>query len=139
MAKRTATGGEQEREFARDFFLAGYVLRREELAFTAHETCCVHDVHASVCCVVVAWPLQAGVLIDLGIADTAEAGCERGNLFHDLFGMRIVHLVAQGFGQLHCHFPIGQTGHGGHGLAHTRDAALGVGEGAVFFQEGRAR
>ena len=42
---------------------------------------------------------------------------------------------AQGVGEAQGDFPVGQAGQRGDDAADTVDAALGVGEGAVLFQE----
>ena len=53
--------------------------------------------------------------------------------------MTVIHRHAHGFGELHRDLPIGIAILGAHDLAHELDAALGVGEGPVLFEEGRTR
>ena len=68
-----------------------------------------------------------------------EGRREARDLVHDLRRMRVVHaLVAQRLRELHGDFPVGQAAQRLHHLAHERDAALGIGEGAVLLQEGRS-
>ena len=50
-----------------------------------------------------------------------------------------MHFVAQSLGKFDSDFPVSQSRHRWHGLAHPRDTSLSVGEGAVFFQERRTR
>ena len=135
--RQYAARGEQKRKLAGNFFLAGHVLCGEELALAAHKACRVHDVHACIRCVCIAWPLQAGVLVNFGVADTRKAGRECGNFFHNIFGVRIVHFIAQRLGEFDCDFPVRQSCERRHGFAHPRNTSLRIGKGAIFFQERR--
>ena len=53
--------------------------------------------------------------------------------------MRVVPVEAHRLGELLRRLPVGIAAFRRHHLAHAVDAALGVGEGAVLLQEGRAR
>jgi len=53
--------------------------------------------------------------------------------------MAVIHRHAHGFGRPHRDLRIGIAILGAHDLAHELDAALGVGEGPVLFEEGRPR
>ena len=88
---------------------------------------------------VVAGPLDRAHLFDLVIADTGEGRRGHGNLFHDLHRVGVVPVGAHGLGEHLGDFPIGIALLRGHHLAHHVDPALGVGEGAVLFQERGAR
>ncbi|MND29242.1 hypothetical protein D3C80_197460 [compost metagenome] len=77
--------------------------------------------------------------VDLGVADAVEGRRQAGDLVHDLGRVAVVHRVAQSIGQGHGRLPVGLAGQRLHDLAHPRNAPLGVGEGAVLFQERTAR
>ncbi|MNL37893.1 hypothetical protein D3C87_1600700 [compost metagenome] len=77
--------------------------------------------------------------LKLGIADVGESRRQAGDFIHDLRWMLVIHRVAQGIGQGHGAFPVGLAAQRFHDLAHPGDASLGVGEGAVLFQERTAR
>ena len=38
--------------------------------------------------------MQAGVVVNFGVAHASKAGGERSNFFHNIFGVRIVHFIA---------------------------------------------
>ncbi|MNO98092.1 hypothetical protein D3C76_898260 [compost metagenome] len=77
--------------------------------------------------------------VEFSVADTTEGRRQAGDLVHDLGRVAVVHRVAQGVGQGHGSFPVGLAGQRLHDLAHPRNTPLGVGEGAVLFQERAAR
>ena len=133
--RQRAPGGQDQREFARDFFFRSDILRDDETALATHEFVDVHGLGAGIRRILVAGPLHAAELVDLLVGDAPESGCQRGDLGHDLAWMRIVHRVTQRVGQLDRHFPVRQPCHRRHHFAHARNAALGIGEGAVFFKE----
>src|SRR5450830_401798 len=137
--RQDAAGGQQQGVLAGHLLVGGHVLGDDETPLAAHKPVHMHDGRARLVGAVVAGPLHAAQALDLVVADAGKAGRERGNLAHDLFGVRVVHGVAQGVGQLLGHLPVGIASLGRHHLAHPRDAALGIGEGAVLFKEGRAR
>ena len=61
------------------------------------------------------------------------------DLVHDLRRVLVVHRVAQRIGEQLGDLPVLVAGERLHHLAHRRDAALGVGEGAVLLEEARTR
>ncbi|MNY04227.1 hypothetical protein D3C86_1368930 [compost metagenome] len=77
--------------------------------------------------------------IQFGVADVGEGRRQAGDFIHDFRRMSVIHRVAQGIGQGHGAFPVGLAAQRFHDLAHPGDASLGVGEGAVLFQERTAR
>ncbi|MCY1292054.1 hypothetical protein D9M70_412650 [compost metagenome] len=77
--------------------------------------------------------------IQCGVADVGEGRRQAGDFIHDLRRVRVVHRVAQRIGQRHRAFPVGLAAQRVHDFAYPRDTPLGVGKGAVFFQERTAR
>jgi len=53
--------------------------------------------------------------------------------------MIVRHRIAERFGQRHRDFPVGLARLRRHHLAHARNAPLGIGEGAILFEERRTR
>ena len=88
---------------------------------------------------VVARPLNRAELVEPGVGDAGESRRERGDFIHDLGRVGIGHRDAERLGESHRRLPVGHAGERRHHLAHAADPPLGVGEGAVLFQERRAR
>ncbi len=133
-----AAGGQQQRITVVDLFLGGHVAGEHETALAAYELVDVHGRRA-VRRRRVAGPLQAAVTFQGGVADVGEGRRQAGDFIHDLRRVLVVHRVAEGVGQGHGAFPVGLATQWFHDLAHPRDTSLGVGEGAVLFQERAAR
>ena len=133
--RQDAPGGQDQRELARDLFFGRHILRDDETSLAAHELVNVHGLGADLGCVFVARPLHAAVFVDHRVGDAPEGRCERGNLGHDVARVRIVHGVTERVREFDRDLPVRQAGLGRHDLAHPRDTALGVGEGAVLLQE----
>src|SRR5450830_613062 len=133
-----APGGQQQGITIVDLFLGGYVAGEHETPLATHELIDVHGRRA-VRCRGVARPLQAAMAVQFGVADVGEGRRQAGDFIHDFRRMLVMHGVTQGVRQGHRAFPVGLATQGLHDLAHPGDAPLGVGEGAVFFQERAAR
>src|SRR5471032_1322590 len=133
-----APGGQQQGITIVDLFLGGYVAGEHEAPLATHELIDVHGRRA-VRCRGVARPLQAAMAVQFGVADVGEGRRQAGDFIHDFRRMLVMHGVTQGVRQGHRAFPVGLATQGLHDLAHPGDAPLGVGEGAVFFQERAAR
>ena len=110
-----------------------------KLALAAHELADVHDRRA-LRSFRVARPLDAAELIELLEADAGEGRRQTRDLVHDFRGMLVMSSDSRARWTARLRdFPIGLAGHRWHGLAHARDAPLGVGERAVLFEERRSR
>ena len=136
--RQDAARGEEEREARALLFLCGDVFRDHELAFAADEAVNVHD-RCAKWGIVIAWPLDGAELLDFCVADTLEGRGEAGDFVHDLGRVVVVHLVAEGCGEIDGCLPFGLARFRLHDLADAADAALGIGEGAILLQEGRTR
>ena len=135
--RQDAAGGQDQRESAGGAFVGGDEFGDHEAALAAHESADVHHGRAFGR-LGVAGPLDAAELVDLVEADTGEGRREARDLVHDFGRMVVVHRIAERVRQRHGDFPIRQAGHGRNRFAHAADAALGVGERAVFFEERRS-
>ena len=132
-----AAGGQDQRETA-GRLLGGWDVGGDEEAAQAAGKCFgVHDRRAAGRRLV-ARPLQAAELLEFVVTDAVEAGGEGGDLVHDFGWMSVVHRDAQGIGQGLGRLPVGLAAERLHDLADPRDAALGIGEGAILFEEGGA-
>ena len=136
--RQDAASGEQEREARALLFFGRDVFRDHELAFAADEAVNVHD-RCAKWGIVIAWPLDGAELLDFRVADTLEGRGEAGDFVHDLGRVGVVHLVAEGCGEIDGCLPFGLARFRLHDLADAADAALGIGEGAILLQEGRTR
>ncbi len=135
--RKNAPGGQDQREAAGGALVGGHEFGDHEAALAAHEAADVHHRRAFGR-LVVAGPLHAAELVELFVADAGEGRREARDLVHDFGRMVVVHRIAERVRESHRDFPIGQAGHGRNRLAHAADAALGVGERAVLFEERRA-
>ncbi len=135
--RQNPAGSQDQREFRRHLFIGSKILGIDELALAAHEFIDVHDRRAFGGRVI-AWPLQAAGLFQLGIADTVEGGCQRCDFVHDFRRMLVVHRITESCGQGDRDFPVRLPALGRHHLAYTRDTPFGIGESAVLFQERRS-
>ena len=133
-----ATGGQQQRELAIGFFLAGNILGDRKLALADREIEGVHGGRA-VGMLVVTGPLDAAQFVQLVVTDTGKRRRQPGDLIHDFGRMTVLHRIAQRVRQCHGDFPVFQARHRRHHFTHPVNAALGVGESAVLFQERRTR
>ncbi len=87
----------------------------------------------------VAGPLHRAEFVELGKGHAGKGRRQRRDLVHDFGRVRIVHLIAQSPGEAEGDFPVFQAVARRHHLADPLNAAFGIGEGAVLFQEGRSR
>src|SRR5436190_875009 len=113
-------------------------LGHHEAALATHEAADMHDGRAFRR-LFVARPLHRPQAIELLEADTGEGRRNPGDFIHDLGSRRVVHPItepgrnpADDLPFIHPLFRLGY-------LANPIDAAFGVGEGAVLFEEGRSR
>ena len=133
-----ATGGQQQRELAIGFFLAGNILGDCKLALADRKIEGMHGGRA-IRMRIIAGPLDASQFVQLVVTDTGKRRRKPGDLIHDFGRMVVMHRIAQRIGQRHGHFPVFHARHRRHHLAHPVNAALGVGEGAVLLKERGAR
>ena len=83
-------------------------------------------------------PLQGAVAFEAFVADAGEHGGEAGDLVHDFGGVLIVPVGTEALGDELDDLPVGLGfAEGFEGFVDALDAALGVGEGAFFFERGR--
>ena len=132
-----ATSGEDKRVAAGAAFGGGDVFGEHEFAHADDKFANVHYWRAFGF-VLVARPLHRAQFIKAIVADAGEARSGAGDLRHDLLRMVVAHRIAQRGAELADGLPFGFARERLHGLAHAVDAALGVGEGAVFFQKAGA-
>ena len=83
-------------------------------------------------------PLERAFFVQPIKADTRKAWGETGHFIHDLRWMGIVPVKTKRLCQLLRDFPVLKPVEWAHHLAHRLNAALGICEGAVLFQEGRS-
>ena len=131
-----AAGGQDQRETRIHLFRGRHIFGEHETTLAAHEFIDMHGRRA-LRRLRIARPLDAAQLVDAGIADSGEGRRQPRDLVHDLGRMRVAHRITERIGQHLGDFPVGVTGHGLHDPAHPRDAPLGIGEGAILFEEGR--
>ena len=113
-----------------------HVLGDDEAALAAHEVVDVHDGRAASGGVVVARPLHAAELVELRVAHAGKVGVSAA--ISSMISRRVRCSSSGSRARSPAadrDLPVGQAGQRRHHLAHARDAALGVGEGAVLLEE----
>ena len=135
--RQDAARGEQQRIARAGTLVGRHVFRHHEFALAVAEFVDVHNRRAERV-LLVHRPLHRAHLVERLEADTREGGRELGYLIHDFAGMLVIPVQAHGIGHELSDLPVAIAVLRRHRLAHALDAALGIGEGAVLFQERRA-
>ena len=135
--RQDAPGREQERKARAGAFVGGHVFGDDEAPLAAHEAVDMHERRAFGR-LLVAGPLDRALFVQQRIGDAGEGGGGGRDLLHHLGGVGIGPARAHGIGEKLRHLPVGEPRQGLHHLAHAVDAAFGIGEGAVLFEEGGA-
>ena len=134
--RQDATRRQQQREARPGLLVGRHVIRYHEQALAAHEARLVHDrrpVRESI----VDRPLQRSFRVQSVEGDAREGRGQPRDLVHDLCRVRVVPLQAHCIGERLRDLPVLKAVGRFHHLAHKLDAAFGIGESAVLFEEGR--
>ncbi len=136
--RQDAAGGEQQRETRTGALIRRHIFRADELALAAHEAVHMHD-RRTLWEFFVAGPLHRALLFEVSIGNAGKTWRRCRYFVHDLGGMGVVPRKTHGLRQLLGYLPVGITVLRRHDLAHAVNAALGIGKGAVLFEEGGTR
>ena len=132
-----APGGEQQREARPGLLVGRDIVGDDELAFAAHEPANVHR-RGAVGRRIVRGPLQRAFVVEPVVMDAREGRGQRRDLVHYFRRMLVVPVEAERLCDQLDDLPVGMAVERRHHLADALDAAFGVGEGAVLFEEGRS-
>ncbi|MPL67272.1 hypothetical protein SDC9_12963 [bioreactor metagenome] len=130
-------GGQQQREARPGALVGRHIGGADEPPLAAHEALDMHD-RRTLGRGIIARPLHRAAFVQHLVGDAGKARGGRGDLGHDLARVGIAPARAHGVRQELRHLPVGIARLRRHHPAHRVDPALGIGEGPVLFQEGRA-
>ena len=136
--RQDAAGGQKQREARSGPLVGRDIFGADELALAAHEAADMHDRRAERR-LLVARPLHRAFAVEKVEGHAGEARRGLGDLVHDFGRMAVGPLQPHLLRKPLRHLPVGKAVLRRHHLADAVDAPLGVGEGSVLFEEGRAR
>ena len=133
---RQYTSGRQQQRKAWSCFLIGWdIICHNEFALATDEAVHMHD-RRSLGRVCGHWPLQRAGFIEPCKGHTSKGRRKPRDFVHDFGRVGIVPIQPHRLRQPLRDFPVLQTVHRRHHLAHRLNAAFGIGERAIFFKEG---